>query len=218
MRPAHFSLLSLCFYCRELLAAVVILTAVVEPAAAAMAIRRSWIERRGAVFLIHLRLSARPRWILSQQGSRLQIDLLDTQSSLAPNQFLHAALGALGTVRITSGPQQRVRMEIDAAGKCDYLVGRQRDQLIVSLAAAGGGLNLADTFYSIHAAPSRKVAVVRRPSAAALSAPARVTAPQRIASADPAYAPPLPVVVETPPQAQGQPTVVVDPGHGGHDP
>jgi len=186
-----------------------------------MAIRRTWIERHGEVFIIHLRLSGRPRWVLSQQGSRLQIELLDARSSLAPNQFLHAALGALGNVRIVGAPRQRVRIEIEAVGKCDYLVGRQRDQLVVSLAAAGTPLNLADAFNSIHVTPAHKIAVAHnRPTTAPVSAPATVIAPERIASADPVYAPPLPAVAEAQPQAQaqGQPIVVVDPGHGGYDP
>jgi N-acetylmuramoyl-L-alanine amidase len=212
--PSRFSLLSPPFSWLAFLTSVVILMALVEPAAA-MTLRRAWIEQRNRVFIIHLRLSGRPRWIVSQQSGRLQIDLLETRSSWPPNQFLHAAVGPLATIRIASAPEGRVRMQIDVAGKCDYLVGRQHDQLIVSLAPAGAALNLADTFNSMHAAaPSPKIAGSR----VAIAVPPTAVAQKRIAGADPASAPLPPVVAGAHTQVQGEPIVVVDPGHGGYDP
>jgi N-acetylmuramoyl-L-alanine amidase len=207
--PSRFSFL-VCLFFLTLIASI--------RSAGAMVIRSTWVERRGEVFTIHLRLSGRPQWILSQQFGQLQIELLNTHSSWPPNQFLHAAVGPLGTVRIVSAPGGRVRMQIDVTGKCDYVVGRQHDQLIVSLARRGAALNIADAFTYAHRAPSPKIATSRRSAPAIVAAPARATAPEQIASAKQDIAPPLPAAAAFEPQAQGRPIVVVDPGHGGHDP
>ena len=114
---------------------------------AAATVRRAWIEHRGRVYTIHLEVGGRPRWVLGQQDNRLQIDLLNTTSNLSSRQFLQAAIGPLGAVRISGAPQQRLRVEISASGKCDFLVGRKHNQLIVSLAPGrrqrgpGGGFH-----------------------------------------------------------------------------
>ena len=82
---------------------------------------------------------------------QLQIDLLNTHSSWPSNQFLHAAIGPLGMVRIVGAGGGRVRMQIEVTGKCDYVVGRKHDQLIVGLARGGASVNLAEAFNSIDA-------------------------------------------------------------------
>ncbi len=112
----------------------------------AATVRQAWIEHRGMVYTIHLEVGGRPRWVLGQQDNRLQIDLLNTNSNLSSRQFLQAAIGPLGVVRISGAPQQRLRIEISASGKCDFLVGRKRNQLMVSLAPAGANLDLAEAF------------------------------------------------------------------------
>jgi hypothetical protein len=103
----------------------------------AATIRRAWIEHRGRIYTIHLEVGGRPRWVLGQQDNRLLIDLLNTNSNLSAREFLHAAIGPLGAVRISGNPQRRLRIEIDAGARCDFLVGRKRNQLLVSLAPAG---------------------------------------------------------------------------------
>ncbi len=188
---------------------------------AAATVRRAWIEHRGRVYTIHLEVGGRPRWVLGQQDNRLQIDLLNTTSNLSSRQFLQAAIGPLGAVRISGAPQQRLRVEISASGKCDFLVGRKRNQLIVSLAPAGSNADLAEAFTRGHAAPP----VHRAARAATAAKPA--TAPVQISKAPVASAPPVrdaipspsapvPAMAQRPGQAR--PTVVVDAGHGGHDP
>ena len=181
-----------------------------------MVIRGTGVERRGEVFIIHLRLSGRPKWVLSQQFGQLQVDLLNTQANWPPNQFLHAAVGPLGIVRIVGAGGGRVRMQIDVTGKCDYVVGRSHDQLIVALARRGA-LNLADAFDSARPAPSPKMVASRRVTPSIAAAPARLMAPEQLAGAKPDIAP-LPVVADAEPRVQGRPVVVVDPGHGGFDP
>lgn len=216
--PSHFSLLSTHFYYLAVVTTVVILIAVVETAAGATIIRSTWIEHRGEVFTIHLRFSGRPRWTLSQQMGRLQVDLLDTRTSLAPNQFLHASAGPLGNVRIVGGSEGRVRMQIDVTTKCDYVVGRRGNQLIVSLAPRGAGLHLADAFKPAPAAPPRKIATSRRPVPVRPAPPAR-TAAEQVARVDHANTASVAAIADgAEPQVQGRPIVVVDPGHGGHDP
>src|SRR5690348_5983547 len=120
----------------------------------AATVGRAWIEHRGRIYTIHQEVGGRPRWVLGQQGSRLLIDLLNTNSKLSTREFLHAAIGPLGAVRISGIPQQRLRIEIDARARCDFLVGRQRNQLLVSLAPAGANLDLAAAFSSRRAAPA----------------------------------------------------------------
>ena len=213
---SRFSLLLPLFSCLTTLAGLI---TVAESAAAPMVIRGTWIERRGQVFTVHVRLSGRPRWTLSQQMGRLQLDLLDTRSNLEPSQFLHAAVGPLGTIRIVAAPQRRVRIQIDVTGQCDYVVGRRRDQLLVGLARRGA-VDLAAAFNSAHSAPQLRIAAARRRPA--LPAPDRAGAPEidrnQIARADQEPAPPLPIALGGEPQVQGSPVVVVDAGHGGHDP
>ena len=195
---------------------LLILIALIEPASAAV-IKSTWIETRGAVVTIHLRLSGRPRWILSQQTSRLQIDLLDTRASLAPNQFLHAAAGTLGTVMIIGTPDKGLRMQIDVTAKCDYVVGRLRNQLIVSLAPRAAGLNLADTFNAASTARSGTTVWTRRTAPVSPPPPARPV-PEQIARTDLTDTTPAPAADGVESQVQGHPIVVVDPGHGGQDP
>ena len=116
----------------------------------ATAFKRTWIERHGEIFTLHVKISGRPQWLLDHQPNRLQIDLLNVKSSLPPDQFLQAAIGPLGAIRISPGPGQRMRIQIDVTGKCDYVIGRKHNELIVSLAPAGINQNLAYAFSSPH--------------------------------------------------------------------
>jgi N-acetylmuramoyl-L-alanine amidase len=191
-----------------LLACLSMITAV-QPAVAAV-IRTTWIEHRGEVYTIHVRLSGRPRWRLSAQANQLQIDL-DAGANWPSNQFLHAAAGPLGTVRLIAAPGGRVRMLIDVMGRCDYVVGRRHDQLIVSLARRGAA-NLAAAFAS---ARSRKPELRSRTAASAAPVP-RVTRQPLARNDHITEHPPEPVTPAA--RAQGRQVVVVDPGHGGHDP
>lgn len=219
-----------------LLAGIAIIAAADRCGAAT--VRRAWIEHRGMVYTIHLEVGGRPRWVLGQQDNRLQIDLLNTNSNLSSRQFLQAAIGPLGMVRISGAPNQRMRIEISASGKCDFLVGRKRNQLMVSLAPAGANLNLAEAFTRGRATaaprvrqaeraaprvhPAERAATAAKPGAAAVQisqAPAPSALPVPPMPVDDALPPPI-----APPPAmaertdQGRPTVVVDAGHGGHDP
>ncbi len=194
----------------------------------AVAFQRTWIERRGEIFTVYVKISGRPRWVLEQQPNRLQIDLLNVESSLPPDQFLHAPIGPLGSVRIRAAQDARLRVQIDVTGKCDYVVGRKHNQLLVSLAPAGLNQNLGYAFSSPHRevlVRPRAGTVKRTPSrratpsdGAAASAPSTArkplpqpqpVAPERMAPATAAY-------LEQP--GQDRPVVVVDAGHGGHDP
>jgi N-acetylmuramoyl-L-alanine amidase len=183
--------------------------------AAAMVLRRTWVERRGQTFIFHLRLSGNPRWILTGQSSRLQIELLDTRSDLEPGQFLRASAGPLGTVRIVGEVQERVRMQIDTAGQCNYVVGRVNNELIVGLAPRGADSDLAAAFAATRSSAPRRIAVARRPLPAATVSPDYST-PQRVARAD--HDSSAPAIADVEPRVQGHPIVVVDPGHGGQDP
>jgi N-acetylmuramoyl-L-alanine amidase len=183
------------------------------PLAAAAVIRTTWIEHRGEVFTIHVRMSGRPRWQLSAQANQLLIDL-NADANWPSNQFLHAAVGPLGTVRLIAAPGGRVRMLIDVTGNCDYVVGRRHDQLIVSLARRGAAANLAEAFAAARP-PTR--GPERRPRPAVMAAPVQPVRRQPLARNDhTADRPPVPVTFAAP--AQGRQVVVVDPGHGGHDP
>ncbi len=176
-------------------------------------IRSAWIQRRGDVFTIHLLLSARPHWQLRPRASRLEVDLLDAGANWPSNQFLHAAVGPLGTVQILPVPGGRVRITIEVSGRCDYIVGRRDNELIVGLARRGASINLADAFGSGRAASARKL---RRHGPAIGAAPNGPAIPEQVARAAHQVAPPAMVSDET--RVQARPVVVVDPGHGGFDP
>jgi len=196
---------------------------------AAATVKRAWIEHRGAVYSIHLQMTGRPRWVLSQQANRLQIDLLNANSNLGSRQYLQAGLGPLGSVRISAAEGQRMRVQIDSSAKCDYVVGRRSGQLIVSLAPAGADANLADALTPVRrAAPAR----VRPPPQPAIAKRTQV-APQisnaqvaNAAASREVVAPPAASVTAAPaaasfaaqPGSQARPIVVVDAGHGGYDP
>jgi N-acetylmuramoyl-L-alanine amidase len=198
----------------------------------ATTLRDAWVERRGDLFTIHLRISGRPRWVVSAQANRLVIDLPGTKSNLPSRQFLEARIGALGKVRISDASGERLRMEIDATRKCDYVVGRQRGQLIVRLGPSGTGHDLAQVFApppvrTRHPRRARKVAPA--PPAAPIAPAPRTTqnarAPRAAENTAPSIAPaPVRHQDATPPetalaeQSGKEPVVVVDAGHGGHDP
>ncbi|MGO9058610.1 MAG: N-acetylmuramoyl-L-alanine amidase [Candidatus Binataceae bacterium] len=193
----------------------------------ATAFKRTWIERHGEIFTLHVKISGRPQWLLEPQPNRLQIDLLNVKSSLPPDQFLQAPIGPLGTIRISPAPGQRMRIQIDVTGKCDYVVGRKRNELIVSLAPAGISQDLAYAFSSPHPPAVRMtrphsppVEPPRSASRDAVAAPAIAAARkprvQPDATAPERPAPAMAVYMERP--GQNRPMVVVDPGHGGLDP
>src|SRR5580658_3661006 len=116
----------------------------------AVALKRTWIARRGEIFTLYMKIGGRPRWVVEQQPNRLQIDLLNVESTLPPDQFLHAPIGHLGTVRISTGPDSHLQVQIEVTGKCDYVIGRKHNQLLVSLAPAGLNQNLAYAFSLSH--------------------------------------------------------------------
>jgi len=192
----------------------------------ATAFKRTWIERHGEIFTLHVKISGRPQWLLDHQPNRLQIDLLNVKSSLPPDQFLQAAIGPLGAIRIGSGPGQRMRIQIDVTGKCDYVIGRKHNELIVSLAPAGINENLAYAFSSPHPAAVRVTRPHHPPVEPPRNAPRdAVTAPARAAAARQPQVQPEAISPERPATAkyveqpgQNRPIVVIDAGHGGHDP
>ncbi len=128
--------------------------------------------------------------------------------------------------------------QISASGKCDFLVGRKHNQLMVSLAPAGANLNLAEAFTRGRATPAPRVRQAQplRPkgpsSGARRDGDKPAAAPVQISQAPAPSALPVPppcsrshpAAADRPPPAmaertdQGRPTVVVDAGHGGHDP
>lgn len=185
----------------------------------------TWIERHGEIFTLYVKVSGRPRWTVAQQPNRLQIDLLNVESGLPADQFLHAPIGHLGTARISSGPQAHLRIEIDVAAKCDYIMGRRHEQLVVSLAPSGLNQSLAYAFSTPHRDAytqprtsraerklsrhdsARDVGIPKAVSTATLPPPV----PVQVASATM-----MPAYVEQP--GGSRPVVVVDAGHGGHDP
>jgi N-acetylmuramoyl-L-alanine amidase len=210
------------------MAAFVVLFLGADGRCGAAVFKRTWIERRGEIFTLHVKIAGRPQWVVEQQPNRLQIDLLNVESNLPPDQFLHAPIGQLGAARISSAPNARLRIQIDVTGKCDYVIGRKSNQLLVSLAPAGLSQNLAYAFSSPH--PD----VIARPQAPTVERKPLQHTPPRFAAAPPQSAlppkrPPSPEPVTSEPMVpataayqeqpgQNRPVVVVDAGHGGHDP
>ncbi len=177
-------------------------------------------ERHGKTLEIHFALSGAPRLNLSRHGNQLWIDLERTRIEIPPRPLFGAETPPLSTLRAIDGGGARSRLVIEVIGKTDYAMGRIPGELLVRLAPAGEVPDIA--------APL----IVRRPEPRADEALQNTSAlkPHPVATrAEPpaASGPILPASAETSPppaatdrdqRASGRPRVVIDPGHGGHDP
>lgn len=202
--------------------------------ACAATITGASIERQGGA--VELRFAVHGRgfgWHLSIHGQELWIDLDNVRMRIAPRPLLGQEIAPVAAVRAIYGGGASGRIVVEVAGRIDYVVGQLPHELILRLAPAGEVRNLAAPILT---RMERRRYVPPEP----LSSPAgvgtatgegfvrggnatrRAATPIEAAEAR-AGRPPRERSVAPPPQtvsraAAGHQLVVIDAGHGGHDP
>jgi N-acetylmuramoyl-L-alanine amidase len=214
------------------------------PAARAATITGASIEGQGSV--VELRFAVRGRglgWHLSVHGQELWIDLDHVRIQLAERPLLGQELAPVTAVRAIYGGGASGRIVVEVKGRIDYVVGQLPHDLILRVAPTGEVRNLAAPIltrmerrrYAPLPAPASSPVRVSRstessnPSAGngtraasatieeADSGHERATRERRVVP------PPQQVASSTTPgmrsaPAPGHQLVVIDAGHGGHDP
>lgn len=183
------------------------------------------VERHDNVVELHFGVRGRGlKWHLSAQQQQLWIDLDHTRLELPPLDGWNAPpIKRIHAIDVGGGDS---RLAFEVSGKVDYVVARLPGQLIVRIAPAGEAPDIAaPLLQEVDRARSLPPATRTARSAShrwSLPAPAP-------AVAAPAENSVIPEATPTPDHAQmaalspprplaGRPLVVIDPGHGGHDP
>lgn len=193
---------------RSFLAALLAASLVAGPAAASgrLQVRSIGIADEGAATRVDLRLSATARYVLFTltNPDRVVIDL--SAAALGPSALpLPAGAGAVRQVRVAQRPGGQLRIVLDVAAAVRPTVTPATDGDAARLAIELRPLTLLGA-----AVPAPAPAVTPTPTPTA--APARPPAAAALA--------PLPVEPRAPAPLAPPPdiVVVVDAGHGGHDP
>jgi N-acetylmuramoyl-L-alanine amidase len=161
-------------------------------------------QRIGNVLELHFKLRGDPRLRTSGLGNELLIDLGRTRLDLPARPLLGNEAAPLSVLRAVEGSDGNSKLIIEVVGKSDYALARIPGEIVVRLAPAGSVSNLdAPLIVSPQsvAAPPRAanpIAAAHREAVAAAE-----TTSVRVGSAE---------------RISGTARVVIDPGHGGHDP
>lgn len=194
------------------------------------------VENRGNVVELHLGVRGRGlRWHLSAHQQQLRIDLENSRFELpAIEGRPEPPVKRIDAINLGGGTS---RLALEISGKADYVVARIPGELIVRVAPAGEAPDLAAPLLA-EVERARNPIRAEAPRTRSKSRSTRSDAPPpRIdgadsqapaaTAADAASAPPVQMAALTPPRpaaitppnpAAGSPLVVIDPGHGGHDP
>jgi N-acetylmuramoyl-L-alanine amidase len=176
------------------------------------------------------------RWNLSAHNQELWIDLEHAKLELPPRPIEGQERPPIAQVSAVGGGGGRARIVVEVSGKVDYAIARLPHELVIRLARSGDAPALAAPLLAemerdrsasrIAGPPRRRRPHERRASGLALNrsfaadrapeggneAPpnsdAEVIAPERM----------RPVAITPPNRIGAHPLVMVDPGHGGHDP
>lgn len=171
------------------------------------------IEHRGATLELHFGFSAPvPRFDLTTHGSELWITLPRTRVAVPPRPLFGYETAPIVSVRaIQSDSGSRIVVEV--TGKSDYAIARLRDrnEIVLRVAATGANPNIAAPIIVHNDAPRRPAPPIARPVA---FAPAENPHPVSLA---PPIAP-VPVASNEDNRQPGRFLVMIDPGHGGYDP
>ena len=178
----------------------------------------------GQAVELHFQVRGRGlRWRLSAHKQELWIDLNRATLDLPARPIAGRELPPVKRVSAIAGSGGRARIVVEVSGKVDYAIARLPDELVVRFAPSGSVADLGAPLLGEmeRARPaSRVVRSSRRYSGR--HAPGASIAPRRPASnanAEIAMADPMrPVAIMPPRPVTGHPLVVIDPGHGGHDP
>jgi N-acetylmuramoyl-L-alanine amidase len=225
--------------------AVVVAMAIARPASVrAATITGAAIESQGDAVELRFALHGRGLgWHLSIHGQELWIDLDNVRIQLAPRPLEGQEVTPVAAVRAIYGGGASGRIVVEVKGRTDYVVGQSPRELILRVAPAGEVPNLAAPILTgmehrrLVSPPPLEPYLPRvlGPSSESLTSVSRRTdglPPAPIAQADSAaesatrersVAPPAQMASRTapgtlPPYAAGHQLVVIDAGHGGHDP
>jgi N-acetylmuramoyl-L-alanine amidase len=165
-----------------------------------------------------------PAWSLQTRQHHLAITLDQTRVALHAPMAKPLVTPVTGLSIDSNGGTGLISIAV--AGKVDYAATFSGHELIVRLARAGAAADIDTPLRIVHAAPRNGASVTRHPlprlptSQLVAREPARV--PTIALAAPPMEQPaayvPLQPRTEPQPQRSYSPIVVIDPGHGGHDP
>ncbi len=211
------------------------------PGALAATITGASIESQGAAVELRFALHGRGLgWHLGIHGQELWIDLDNVRMQLAPRPLLGQEVAPVTAVRAIYGGGVNGRIVVEVKGRIDYVVGQLPHQLILRVAPAGEVTNLAAPILTRMerrryapplSSPSRVHTstgpVLARDGNGTRTQPAapieEVESTAERATHEPSVVPPTRIASRAaagmpPAHAAGHQLVVIDAGHGGHDP
>lgn len=169
------------------------------------------IERRGPALELHFGFSGpTPRLDLSTHGSELWIELAHARIAIPPRPLFGkeaAPIVSVRAIQLESGS----RIVVEVIGKSDYAIARLKDrnEIVLRVAAADTDPNLAAPIIVHNDAPRRPAPSVARP---------RELVPSENPRAVAVALPIAPVTLNEDNRQPGNLLVMIDPGHGGYDP
>jgi N-acetylmuramoyl-L-alanine amidase len=201
------------------------------------------IESQGSAVELHFAVRGQGLgWHLSIHGQELWIDLDNVRMQLASLPLIGQEVAPVAGVRAIYGGGVTGRIVVEVKGRTDYVVGQLPHELILRVAPAGEVRNLGAPILTRmqrrrNTAPSQSIAEQSRVSrstnldAASAGGESRATTTPIQAAASAAKrtvrehsgAAPTQIASSAgtnslPASAQGHQLVVIDAGHGGHDP
>ncbi|MGA2410472.1 MAG: N-acetylmuramoyl-L-alanine amidase, partial [Candidatus Binataceae bacterium] len=200
------------------------------------AVTGATIENQGGVIEFHFAVRGRGlEWHLTTHGQELWIDLDHVRMDLPPRPLTGQEQPPVTGLRTIDGGGGSARIVVEVIGRDDYAIARLPHELVLRLAPAGSAADLAGTLLMRlerqrqHQPPYRSVtgpiatqdiAAIDRPIAPASSENnAAFASPERSELAAYRLRPPVAAIGAPTPSANSPPPlVVIDPGHGGHDP
>jgi N-acetylmuramoyl-L-alanine amidase len=168
------------------------------------------IAERGKVVELYFEFrGAAPKLKLGSEGNELRIELDRARLEIPPRPLFGREIKPVVALRAIDLGKGRARITIEVDGRSDYAIARLGRRVVLRLAPAGAAPNIAE--------PLLVQAEDRRPrpdgDARRLADARRPDAP-----ADASFAQHRTVVAYSTPGHRNRPLVVIDPGHGGHDP
>jgi N-acetylmuramoyl-L-alanine amidase len=162
-------------------------------------------QRNGNVLELHFELRGDPRLRTSGHGSELLIDLGRTRLAIPERPLLGDEAAPLSALRAIEGSDGNSKLIIEVSGKSDYALARIPGEIVIRLAPAGSVPHLDAPLIASRqsVAPTSQIPANPAPISRSLPVAAVQTAGVRAGSLE---------------RIIGTARVVIDPGHGGHDP
>jgi N-acetylmuramoyl-L-alanine amidase len=181
-------------------------------------------SRDGAVELHFALVGSGLAWKLSGHGQQMWIDLEHVRMEIPPRPLFGQEIEPVTIVRAIGAGGGTGRITIEVNGRIDYAIARLPQELVLRIAPAGTVANLAAPLlrrmerrrFAARAVPPQPASMNSHQGAMSINSsmpsnggiPPGNAAPPQIASREDSAVMP----------ADERPLVVIDPGHGGHDP